>query len=115
MKATLSRNKETLKALKNNLKDLESQRLSLNTEVENAMKEADTLAEKRAGLDEERAKLSEGVVDENGKIDMTVGQYKNQRMAALKRTMKKISNAIKTGVRLTRREIRDTNGYKRRR
>lgn len=107
MKATLSRNKETIKALKNNLKDLESQRLSLNTEVENAMKEADTLVEKRAGLDEERAKLSEGVVDENGKIDMTVGQYKNQRMAALKRTMKKISNAIKTGVRLTRREIRD--------
>lgn len=107
MKATLSRNKETIRALKDNIKNLEAQRLSLNAEIENAIREGDTLADKRALLDEERAGLSEGVVDENGKIDMTVKEYKNQRLAALKRTMKKIASAVKTGVRLTRREIRD--------
>lgn len=107
MTATLKRNNETIKALRNNIKDLESQRLVLNTEVENAIKEADSLAAKRSLLDEERAGLSEAVIDENGNIDMTVKQYKNQRLGALKRTMKAISNALKTGARLTRREIRD--------
>lgn len=107
MQTTLTRNNETIRALKNNIKDLESQRLSLNSEIENAMKESDVLADKRALLDEERAGLSESVINDNAKIDMTVGQYKNQRLNALKRTMKAISNAVKTGIRLTRREIRD--------
>lgn len=107
MKATLSRNNETIKALKNNIKDLETQRLALNTEVENAIQESDALAEQRIALDEERANIQEGVIDENGKLDMTAGEYKNQRLSALKKTMKFISNAIKTGARLTRREIRD--------
>ena len=107
METTLAKNKKTIKALKNNLKDLESQRLALNEEVENAIHEADVLAEKRANLDEERAGISEGVIDENGQIDMTVKQYKNQRLGALRKTMKAISNALKTGARLTRREIRD--------
>ena len=107
METALARNKETIKALKNNIKTLEKQRLKLNAEVENAINEADTLAEKRNSLDDERAKLNEGVLDENGKIDMTAGQYKNQRLSALKKTMKAIANAVKQGVRLTRREIRD--------
>lgn len=107
MTTTLKRNKETIKALRNNIKDLETQRTALTNEVENAINEADVLAGKRSLLDEERAGLSEAVIDENGNIDMTVKQYKNQRLGALKRTMKAISNALKTGARLTRREIRD--------
>ena len=107
IKTTIAKNKKTIKALQNNIKDLESQRLALNEDVENAIKEADTLSEKRSVLDEERAGLSEGVIDENGQIDMSVKQYKNQRLGALKRTMRAIANALKTGARLTRREIRD--------
>lgn len=107
IKSAISKNKETIRVLKNNIKDLEKQRLSLNDEIETAIKEADILDEKRSILDSERANIQEGAIDENGKIDMTVKQYTNQRLSALKRTMKAISNALKTGARLTRREIRD--------
>jgi len=107
MQATLARNKETIKEVKGHIKSLEQERTRYSNDVENAMLESDALANKRAALDSERANLSEGILDENGKVEMTAGGYKNIQLSALKSKLKAMNEGIKRGVRLTRREIRD--------
>lgn len=107
MKTTLSKNREQIADLKRNNAALEKQRIKYNADIENAMKEADTLAEQRSALNEERAQLSEGVINENGKVDITAGGYKNAQLSALSSKLKAMQAGIKRGVRMTRREIRD--------
>jgi len=107
MKTTLKKNREQISDLKKNNGTLEKQRQRLNSDIEKAMTEGDTFANERQSLNEERAKLSEGIVDENGKIDMTAGGYKNAQLSALKSRLKAMQQGIKRGVVMTRREIRD--------
>lgn len=107
MKTTLAKNKEQIADLKRNNAALEKQRLKYNAEIEDAMKEGDTLAVQRNKLNEERARLSEGIINENGKVDITAGGYKNAQLSALNSKLKAMQAGIKRGVRMTRREIRD--------
>lgn len=107
MKTTLQKNREHIQDLKNNNKELEKQRLKINKDIEDAILEVEELGEKRNVLNEERSKLSEGIIDENGKVDITAGGYKNAQLSALKSKLKAMKEGIKRGVRLTRREIRD--------
>lgn len=107
METTLKKNREQIADLKKNNKALEKQRTRLNKDIENAITESEELANKRAALNEERSKISEGLLDENGKIDMTAGGYKNAQLSALKSKLKAMAEGIKRGARMTRREIRD--------
>ncbi len=107
MKATLTRNNETIKAIEGNIKTLEADRIRLNSDIGKAIQEGDVLAQERSSLNEERSGLSEGLLNEKGKVDITAGGYKNVQLSALKSRLKAMAEGIKRGVRLTRREIRD--------
>lgn len=107
MKTTLSKNRELISELKKNNRALEAQRLKLNAEIENAIAEGERLGNERATLNEERSQLSEGLIDENGKVDITAGGYKNAQLSALAKRLKAMQQGIKRGVRMARREIRD--------
>ena len=107
MKTTLSKNRELISELKRNNKTLEKQRLKLNAEIENAIAEGEKLGNERASLNEERSQLSEGIINENGKVDITAGGYKNAQLSALAKRLKAMQQGIKRGVRMARREIRD--------
>lgn len=107
MKTTKLKNIEQINGLKKNNKALEKQRVKANKEVESAIAEQEALSQTRNSLDLERSKLQEGVLNENGKIDMTAGGYKNAQLSALKSKLKAMQQGIKRGVRMARREIRD--------
>ncbi len=107
METTLKKNREQINDLKKNNKALEKQRQKLNKEIESAILESDNLAQQRNVLNDERSKLSEGILNENGKIDMTAGGYKNAQLSALKSKLKAMQEGIRRGARMTRREIRD--------
>lgn len=107
MKTTLSKNRGLISELKKNNKALEAQRIKLNAEIENAIAEGERLGNERATLNEERSQLSEGLINENGKVDITAGGYKNAQLSALAKRLKAMQQGIKRGVRMARREIRD--------
>jgi DNA repair exonuclease SbcCD ATPase subunit len=107
MKTTLSKNRELISELKRNNKALEKQRLKLNAEIENTIAEGEKLGNERASLNEERSQLSEGIINENGRVDITAGGYKNAQLSALAKRLKAMQQGIKRGVRMARREIRD--------
>lgn len=107
METTLKKNREQIADLKRNNKALEKQRVKANKEIESAINEQEELGNKRNALNEERSQLSEGIINENGKVDLTAGGYKNAQLSALKNRLKAMQQGIKRGVRMTRREIRD--------
>lgn len=107
MKTTLLKNRELISELKRNNKALEKQRLKLNAEIENVIAEGERLGNERMSLNEERSQLSEGLINENGKVDITAGGYKNAQLSALAKRLKAMQQGIKRGVRMARREIRD--------
>lgn len=107
MKTTLSKNREMISELKRNNTALEKRRVKLNSEIESAIAEGERLGNERSVLNEERSQLSEGLINENGKVDMTAGGYKNAQLSALKSRLKAMQQGIKRGIRLARREIRD--------
>ena len=73
------------------------------------------LYNKRQELESERALIDSGDLTANDyrlpgapkKVQFSAKQYLQQRIKSLKDTLKAVNNAIKTGVRMTRREIRD--------
>lgn len=107
MKATKQKNIEHINSLKKNNRALEKQRAKANREIENAIAEQEQLGQVRNDLDLERSKLQEGIINENGQIDMTAGGYKNAQLSALKSKLNAMQQGIKRGIRMARREIRD--------
>lgn len=108
MKMNLAKNKEQIKDLKKHSDSLENQRQTLNEEIESLINEGEELGRQRDTLNEERSLLEEGgQIDENGKIEMTAGGYKNIQLSALAAKLKALKQGLKQGEMLTRREIRD--------
>lgn len=107
MKATKQKNIELINELKKNNNALEKQRLKVNKEIENAISEQEKLGKIRNDMDIERANLAEGVINEDGKVDVTAGGYKNVQLTSLKKRLNAMQQGIKRGVRLAKREIRE--------
>lgn len=107
MKATKQKNIEMINELKKNNKALEKQRLKANKDIESAILEQEKLGQQRNDMDIERSNIQEGLIDDNAKVDITAGGYKNVQLSALKKRLKAMQQGIKRGVRLAKREIRD--------